>query len=151
MNVSGRSQQQDDGDGGNTACSSSSCCVICKVTVLPRLLLWILLCAYVTCVPRCCLKPNFPQSTVTQALLPPPPTPAENGIIKSDKVYEVMLATDRAHFSRCNPYMDSPQSIGVCVHVPSPALSRFQSRPSANLCVSLNPQAFKQPSVLHTW
>lgn len=23
-----------------------------------------------------------------------------------------MLATDRAHFSRCNPYMDSPQSIG---------------------------------------
>lgn len=36
----------------------------------------------------------------------------ENGIIKSDRVYEVMLATDRAHFSRCNPYMDSPQSIG---------------------------------------
>uniref|UniRef100_A0A3B4AI87 Protein-L-isoaspartate(D-aspartate) O-methyltransferase n=1 Tax=Periophthalmus magnuspinnatus TaxID=409849 RepID=A0A3B4AI87_9GOBI len=37
----------------------------------------------------------------------------KNGIIKSDKVYEVMLATDRAHFSRCNPYMDSPQSIGT--------------------------------------
>ncbi len=36
----------------------------------------------------------------------------ENGIIKSDRVYEVMLVTDRAHFSRCNPYMDSPQSIG---------------------------------------
>ncbi|KAK9956347.1 hypothetical protein ABG768_014088 [Culter alburnus] len=36
----------------------------------------------------------------------------KNGIIKSDRVYEVMLATDRAHFSRCNPYMDSPQSIG---------------------------------------
>ncbi len=36
----------------------------------------------------------------------------ENGIIKSDRVYEVMLATDRAHFSKCNPYMDSPQSIG---------------------------------------
>uniref|UniRef100_A0AAY4CL74 Protein-L-isoaspartate(D-aspartate) O-methyltransferase n=1 Tax=Denticeps clupeoides TaxID=299321 RepID=A0AAY4CL74_9TELE len=35
----------------------------------------------------------------------------KNGIIKSDKVYEVMLATDRAHFSKCNPYMDSPQSI----------------------------------------
>lgn len=37
----------------------------------------------------------------------------ENGIIKTDKVYEVMLATDRSHFSRCNPYMDSPQSIGT--------------------------------------
>uniref|UniRef100_A0A671SXY7 Protein-L-isoaspartate O-methyltransferase n=1 Tax=Sinocyclocheilus anshuiensis TaxID=1608454 RepID=A0A671SXY7_9TELE len=36
----------------------------------------------------------------------------KNGIIKSDRVYEVMLATDRAHFSKCNPYMDSPQSIG---------------------------------------
>uniref|UniRef100_A0AAY4CN36 Protein-L-isoaspartate O-methyltransferase n=1 Tax=Denticeps clupeoides TaxID=299321 RepID=A0AAY4CN36_9TELE len=39
----------------------------------------------------------------------------KNGIIKSDKVYEVMLATDRAHFSKCNPYMDSPQSIGRCL------------------------------------
>lgn len=38
---------------------------------------------------------------------------SENGIIKSDRVYEVMLTTDRAHFSRCNPYMDSPQSIGT--------------------------------------
>lgn len=37
----------------------------------------------------------------------------ENGIIKSDRVYEVMLATDRAHYSKCNPYMDSPQSIGT--------------------------------------
>lgn len=27
-----------------------------------------------------------------------------------------MLATDRAHFSRCNPYMDSPQSIGTSAH-----------------------------------
>ncbi|KAK9956350.1 hypothetical protein ABG768_014088 [Culter alburnus] len=40
----------------------------------------------------------------------------KNGIIKSDRVYEVMLATDRAHFSRCNPYMDSPQSIGKFLH-----------------------------------
>lgn len=43
-----------------------------------------------------------------------PSSVPENGIIKSDKVYDVMLATDRAHFSRCNPYMDSPQSIGGC-------------------------------------
>ncbi|KAG2468097.1 PIMT methyltransferase, partial [Polypterus senegalus] len=35
----------------------------------------------------------------------------KNGIIKSEKVYEVMLATDRAHYAKCNPYMDSPQSI----------------------------------------
>lgn len=36
----------------------------------------------------------------------------KNGIIKTDKVFEVMLATDRAHYAKCNPYMDSPQSIG---------------------------------------
>lgn len=23
-----------------------------------------------------------------------------------------MLATDRSHYAKCNPYMDSPQSIG---------------------------------------
>lgn len=53
----------------------------------------------------------------------------ENGIIKSDKVYEVMLATDRAHFSRCNPYMDSPQSIGKscsCSHSRIAAQSEIQ-------------------------
>uniref|UniRef100_A0A5F7ZLW7 Protein-L-isoaspartate(D-aspartate) O-methyltransferase n=1 Tax=Macaca mulatta TaxID=9544 RepID=A0A5F7ZLW7_MACMU len=36
----------------------------------------------------------------------------KNGIIKTDKVFEVMLATDRSHYAKCNPYMDSPQSIG---------------------------------------
>uniref|UniRef100_A0A493TUU2 Protein-L-isoaspartate(D-aspartate) O-methyltransferase n=1 Tax=Anas platyrhynchos platyrhynchos TaxID=8840 RepID=A0A493TUU2_ANAPP len=36
----------------------------------------------------------------------------KNGIIKSDKVFEVMLATDRCHYAKYNPYMDSPQSIG---------------------------------------
>ncbi|PNJ78967.1 PCMT1 isoform 7 [Pongo abelii] len=35
----------------------------------------------------------------------------KNGIIKTDKVFEVMLATDRSHYAKCNPYMDSPQSI----------------------------------------
>lgn len=39
----------------------------------------------------------------------------ENGIIKSDKVFEVMLATDRCHYAKYNPYMDSPQSIGKSV------------------------------------
>ncbi|EHB10444.1 Protein-L-isoaspartate(D-aspartate) O-methyltransferase [Heterocephalus glaber] len=37
----------------------------------------------------------------------------KNGIIKTDKVFEVMLATDRSHYAKCNPYMDSPQSIGL--------------------------------------
>lgn len=37
---------------------------------------------------------------------------SENGIIKTDKVFEVMLATDRSHYAKSNPYMDSPQSIG---------------------------------------
>ncbi|NP_001394178.1 protein-L-isoaspartate(D-aspartate) O-methyltransferase isoform 14 [Mus musculus] len=35
----------------------------------------------------------------------------KNGIIKTDKVFEVMLATDRSHYAKSNPYMDSPQSI----------------------------------------
>ncbi|KAA8582979.1 hypothetical protein FQN60_015525 [Etheostoma spectabile] len=49
----------------------------------------------------------------------------ENGIIKSDKVYEVMLATDRAHFSRCNPYMDSPQSIGYQATISAPHMHAY--------------------------
>lgn len=39
----------------------------------------------------------------------------ENGIIKTDKVFEVMLATDRCHYAKYNPYMDSPQSIGKSI------------------------------------
>ncbi|XP_073667556.1 protein-L-isoaspartate(D-aspartate) O-methyltransferase isoform X1 [Paramisgurnus dabryanus] len=49
----------------------------------------------------------------------------ENGIIKSDRVYEVMLATDRAHFSRCNPYMDSPQSIGYQATISAPHMHAY--------------------------
>uniref|UniRef100_A0A3B3X0P3 Protein-L-isoaspartate(D-aspartate) O-methyltransferase n=1 Tax=Poecilia mexicana TaxID=48701 RepID=A0A3B3X0P3_9TELE len=48
----------------------------------------------------------------------------KNGIIKSDKVYEVMLSTDRAHYSRCNPYMDSPQSIGYQATISAPHMVR---------------------------
>lgn len=61
----------------------------------------------------------------------------ENGIIKSDKVYEVMLATDRAHFSRCNPYMDSPQSIGTSARVMKSRLKSKHSLTSNQLCASL--------------
>ncbi|XP_076872504.1 protein-L-isoaspartate(D-aspartate) O-methyltransferase isoform X4 [Brachyhypopomus gauderio] len=49
----------------------------------------------------------------------------KNGIIKSDRVYEVMLATDRAHFSRCNPYMDSPQSIGYQATISAPHMHAY--------------------------
>ncbi|XP_051500856.1 protein-L-isoaspartate(D-aspartate) O-methyltransferase isoform X2 [Myxocyprinus asiaticus] len=49
----------------------------------------------------------------------------ENGIIKSDRVYEVMLATDRAHFSRCNPYMDSPQSLGYQATISAPHMHAY--------------------------
>ena len=41
-------------------------------------------------------------------LLPLP----EKGIIKSQRVYDVLLATDRGHYIKYFPYMDSPQSIG---------------------------------------
>uniref|UniRef100_A0A671SWF8 Protein-L-isoaspartate O-methyltransferase n=1 Tax=Sinocyclocheilus anshuiensis TaxID=1608454 RepID=A0A671SWF8_9TELE len=49
----------------------------------------------------------------------------KNGIIKSDRVYEVMLATDRAHFSKCNPYMDSPQSIGYQATISAPHMHAY--------------------------
>ncbi|XP_058247748.1 protein-L-isoaspartate(D-aspartate) O-methyltransferase isoform X3 [Hemibagrus wyckioides] len=49
----------------------------------------------------------------------------KNGIIKSDRVYEVMLSTDRAHFSRCNPYMDSPQSIGYQATISAPHMHAY--------------------------
>uniref|UniRef100_A0AAV2K6B2 Protein-L-isoaspartate(D-aspartate) O-methyltransferase n=1 Tax=Knipowitschia caucasica TaxID=637954 RepID=A0AAV2K6B2_KNICA len=49
----------------------------------------------------------------------------KNGIIKSEKVYEVMLGTDRAHFSRCNPYMDSPQSIGYQATISAPHMHAY--------------------------
>ncbi|MGH0156980.1 UNVERIFIED_CONTAM: hypothetical protein FKN15_034990 [Acipenser sinensis] len=49
----------------------------------------------------------------------------KNGIIKSDKVFEVMLATDRAHFAKCNPYMDSPQSIGYQATISAPHMHAY--------------------------
>ncbi|XP_039603439.1 protein-L-isoaspartate(D-aspartate) O-methyltransferase isoform X2 [Polypterus senegalus] len=49
----------------------------------------------------------------------------KNGIIKSEKVYEVMLATDRAHYAKCNPYMDSPQSIGYQATISAPHMHAY--------------------------
>ncbi|NWX48942.1 PIMT methyltransferase, partial [Steatornis caripensis] len=36
----------------------------------------------------------------------------KKGIIKSQRVFDVLLATDRGHYIKYFPYMDSPQSIG---------------------------------------
>ncbi|KAH0622378.1 hypothetical protein JD844_024636 [Phrynosoma platyrhinos] len=49
----------------------------------------------------------------------------ENGIIKSDRVFEVMLATDRCHYAKCNPYMDSPQSIGFQATISAPHMHAY--------------------------
>ncbi|XP_050301362.1 LOW QUALITY PROTEIN: protein-L-isoaspartate(D-aspartate) O-methyltransferase-like [Anthonomus grandis grandis] len=43
-----------------------------------------------------------------------------NGIIKSDIVEQAMLAVDRGEYSRNNPFMDSPQSIGYGVTISAP-------------------------------
>ncbi|XP_059569911.1 protein-L-isoaspartate(D-aspartate) O-methyltransferase isoform X3 [Alligator mississippiensis] len=50
---------------------------------------------------------------------------AENGIIKSEKVFDVMLATDRCHYAKCNPYMDSPQSIGFQATISAPHMHAY--------------------------
>uniref|UniRef100_H0X741 Protein-L-isoaspartate O-methyltransferase n=1 Tax=Otolemur garnettii TaxID=30611 RepID=H0X741_OTOGA len=50
---------------------------------------------------------------------------SENGIIKTDKVFEVMLATDRSHYAKCNPYMDSPQSIGFQATISAPHMHAY--------------------------
>ncbi|XP_057261606.1 protein-L-isoaspartate(D-aspartate) O-methyltransferase isoform X1 [Pezoporus wallicus] len=49
----------------------------------------------------------------------------KNGIIKSDKVFEVMLATDRCHYAKYNPYMDSPQSIGFQATISAPHMHAY--------------------------
>ncbi len=36
----------------------------------------------------------------------------DHGVIRSDRVFNAMLATDRGIYSRDHPYADSPQSIG---------------------------------------
>ncbi|NP_001394182.1 protein-L-isoaspartate(D-aspartate) O-methyltransferase isoform 26 [Mus musculus] len=49
----------------------------------------------------------------------------KNGIIKTDKVFEVMLATDRSHYAKSNPYMDSPQSIGFQATISAPHMHAY--------------------------
>ncbi|XP_013780998.1 protein-L-isoaspartate(D-aspartate) O-methyltransferase-like isoform X2 [Limulus polyphemus] len=44
----------------------------------------------------------------------------KNGIIHSEVVEKTMLSLDRAHYSKSNPYMDSPQGIGYAVTISAP-------------------------------
>ena len=43
-----------------------------------------------------------------------------NGIIKSENVFKAMERTDRKHYCRISPYMDSPQGIGFGVTISAP-------------------------------
>ncbi|XP_078726616.1 protein-L-isoaspartate(D-aspartate) O-methyltransferase-like isoform X1 [Lampetra fluviatilis] len=49
----------------------------------------------------------------------------KNGVIKSERVYQVMLATDRKHYAKRNPYVDTPQSIGYHATVSAPHMHAF--------------------------
>ncbi|KAG5857161.1 hypothetical protein ANANG_G00016180 [Anguilla anguilla] len=44
----------------------------------------------------------------------------DHGVIKSDRVFDVMLATDRGMYSKDYPYVDSPQSIGFKATISAP-------------------------------
>ncbi|XP_063803869.1 protein-L-isoaspartate(D-aspartate) O-methyltransferase-like isoform X1 [Pseudophryne corroboree] len=44
----------------------------------------------------------------------------KNGVIQSQRVYDVLMATDRAHYIQNFPYMDSPQSIGYKATISAP-------------------------------
>ncbi|XP_062378609.1 l-isoaspartyl protein carboxyl methyltransferase, like isoform X2 [Sardina pilchardus] len=44
----------------------------------------------------------------------------DHGVIRSDRVFDAMLATDRGIYSRDYPYADSPQSIGYRATISAP-------------------------------
>uniref|UniRef100_A0A3Q3WL74 Protein-L-isoaspartate O-methyltransferase n=1 Tax=Mola mola TaxID=94237 RepID=A0A3Q3WL74_MOLML len=44
----------------------------------------------------------------------------DNGVIRSDRVFDAMLATDRGLYSADYPYTDSPQSIGYRATISAP-------------------------------
>lgn len=44
----------------------------------------------------------------------------QNDVIKTDRVFEAMYAVDRKYYSKYNPYIDSPQSIGYSVTITAP-------------------------------
>ena len=44
----------------------------------------------------------------------------ENGIIKTDRVSDVMKQVDRRHFCKHNAYYDAPQGIGYAATISAP-------------------------------
>ncbi|XP_053553865.1 protein-L-isoaspartate(D-aspartate) O-methyltransferase isoform X2 [Bombina bombina] len=44
----------------------------------------------------------------------------KNAVVRSQRVYDVLLATDRVHYTDQFPYMDSPQSIGYKATISAP-------------------------------
>uniref|UniRef100_S4R827 Protein-L-isoaspartate(D-aspartate) O-methyltransferase n=1 Tax=Petromyzon marinus TaxID=7757 RepID=S4R827_PETMA len=50
---------------------------------------------------------------------------AGNGIVKSDRVYQAMIATDRGKYAKHNAYMDSPQSIGYQATISAPHMHAY--------------------------
>lgn len=64
-----------------------------------------------------------------------------------------MLATDRGHFSRCNPYMDSPQSIGTSARhscIAGTLNAAWHQREELTKSF-FHQKAIKRPSAPHTW
>ena len=47
------------------------------------------------------------------------------GVIKSEKVLEVMKSVDRGDFVSSNPYMDTPQSLGYSATISAPHMHIF--------------------------
>lgn len=43
-----------------------------------------------------------------------------HGLVKTDRIFEAMSSVDRKHYSRHNPYTDSPQSIGFAATISAP-------------------------------
>lgn len=58
-----------------------------------------------------CTHFTFASSVQCHFLFFPPPL--DHGVIRSDRVFDAMLATDRGLYSSDYPYADSPQSIGI--------------------------------------
>lgn len=48
-----------------------------------------------------------------------------NGVIKSDKVEEVMKSVDRGDFCKSNPFYDAPQGIGYGVTISAPHMHAY--------------------------
>ncbi|XP_017693457.1 PREDICTED: protein-L-isoaspartate(D-aspartate) O-methyltransferase-like [Lepidothrix coronata] len=63
----------------------------------------------------------------------------KKGIVKSQRVFDVLLATDRGHYIKYYPYMDSPQSIGYKATISAPHMGRLWChfrRADSGSCVS---------------